>query len=1359
MNSDSEPSDLDEVKETRSAGEGISSNRSEISQLEAELSFPQRAGPREKIGRYQLIEPLGKGGFGFVYLAFDPELSRNVAIKVPRWDRQLKQSAIDRFLHEGRMLAQVNHSSIVQVFNAEIDGGIPFVVMEYIEGETLSTRIKREGVLPIDVVLKLLLKLAEALKAAHQEGLVHRDFKPGNVIVREDGAIFLVDFGLALHDDLLPIELESKATSGTPGYMSPEQIRGENHLISGQTDIWAFGITMYQLLTGRLPFKSDDRAKLTRAVVYAQPRPLRQLNDRVPKQLERICLRCLEKLMSERYSSMVDVIEELTAVESELMSDDTTTYLERGGQTKRLVVGGAELGDQSNGSDDVRSNSPFDPSRSGGSHSNISRSQMALVPRGLRSFDQNDAEFFLRLLPGPTDRHGLPESIRFWLSRIDPTRQVEDPSVGIIYGPSGCGKSSFVRAGLIPLLPANVIPVYVDCTTENLAARITHRIRQKLPGLPGEIALPELLRAIRQGDFLRDGDKLLLVLDQFEQWLSAANDYQDDEITVALRQCDSRRLQTLFLIRDEFWLSASQLMRGLGQRIEEGRNALALPLFDEKHARQVLVAYGRAYGALPQSELGTLSLQQKKFVNAAINSLANRGRVICVHLAVFAETAKADSWTYTEFKSRGGLDGIGREFIAGIFQNPERPSYIQKSSSECWAILRQLLPEVRLPGAGLEDGTLKGQPVPYLELMKSAGLVGERAKFTELMRFLEFDANLISRAASSLGQAAVDDERELIETDRDGLAYELTHDFLVRPIRSWGSAKQSETIVGRADGLLARLSGNWSITRDDRFLPSVLDWGRMALFASKNEKQIQSEFWQRSTRQASRRLAALAVIVVTLLLGALWLSRNESDAQAKRFCQYFQACDPVEQDQAFSDLVPFLSASEEFLRESLESDSVRARVRSAVALIEIDANDRQAEAVLVEGLAVCEADLAPLIEDALVDIRQGNSQLVERLESAYDELSDETRRARLAILASRLGNPALLQDCLKLRTDPNQRTVAILELREFVPRGHVFAGDQMALRQLARNDDELASGICTAIGLTNFGQTPLASRSDCVGFADEIYRLHHGGGAHVAAMHALKQLAVDLPAAVPSSASNWQEVSLEWPENSGEVHKLLFVKIPAGTYEFEFSTGPIDGLSPERLELAKKVSLYSGKVEEPYWISSFEVPRSLIRAFKDQISAESTENASEPQSSRLFQRGDGLSYPMLCEFVDWLNKRKLESPLGSFANLKIAIPTRDQQELAVRAGSRGEAFFGRSEFDQYFIGNDRERLAQERRFFPPNGFGVCDALNDRHVAGDGEWIRSPSQELPVVFLGSRASEFNSVQGAVSQAVRLVLEKK
>ena len=208
-----------------------------------------------------------------------------------------------------------------------------------------------------------------------------------------------------------------------------------------------------------------------------------------------------------------------------------------------------------------------------------------MVPKGLRSFDQHDADFFLELLPGPRDRDGLPDSIQFWRRKIEQIDPDLTFKAGLIYGPSGCGKSSLVKAGLLPRLAKHVLTVYIEATPEETEARLLKGLRKVCPLLPRELGLIDSLTKVRRGRVLPAGHKVLLVLDQFEQWLFARRGEENTELVTALRQCDGEHLQAIVMVRDDFWMAATRFMRDLEIRLLEGENSAAVDLFDLDHAQ------------------------------------------------------------------------------------------------------------------------------------------------------------------------------------------------------------------------------------------------------------------------------------------------------------------------------------------------------------------------------------------------------------------------------------------------------------------------------------------------------------------------------------------------------------------------------------------------------------------------------------------------------------------------------------------------------------------------------------------------------------------------------------------------------
>jgi hypothetical protein len=265
---------------------------------------------------------------------------------------------------------------------------------------------------------------------------------------------------------------------------------------------------------------------------------------------------------------------------------------------------------------------------------------LAVVPKGLRSFDANDADFFLNLLPGPRDRDGLPESIRFWKHRVE-ERDEPTFTVGVIYGPSGCGKSSLVKAGLLPRLARHVLSVYVEATGDDTEGRLLRGLRKRCPGLPGDLDLTGAVAALGGGQGLAEGQKVFLVLDQFEQWLYARRAEERTELAQALRQCDGEHVQCVVLVRDDYGMAATRFMAALEILVVQGQNFATVDLFDPTHARAVLAAFGRAFGRLTAGH----SREQESFLDQAVAGLSQDGRVIPVRLALFAEMVKGRPWT------------------------------------------------------------------------------------------------------------------------------------------------------------------------------------------------------------------------------------------------------------------------------------------------------------------------------------------------------------------------------------------------------------------------------------------------------------------------------------------------------------------------------------------------------------------------------------------------------------------------------------------------------------------------------------------------------------------------------------------
>jgi len=268
--------------------------------------------PRSRLGPYEIAEQIGAGGMGEVYRATDLNLERQVAIKVLPGAVAADPDRLARFGREAKTLAALNHPNIAAVYGLEQSGGTLALVMELVEGLTLAERIVAQGSMPVSAVLPIARQIADALQAAHELGIIHRDLKPANIKLRPDGTVKVLDFGLATHTATLGADDVSRRAAGTPAYMAPEQVQGS--VFDGRTDLFAFGLVLYEMVTGRLPFPGVSLGSLLASGRDVVIQPPCQRRSRKAVRLNALILGLLERDPARRPKSAAAVQQELLAL-------------------------------------------------------------------------------------------------------------------------------------------------------------------------------------------------------------------------------------------------------------------------------------------------------------------------------------------------------------------------------------------------------------------------------------------------------------------------------------------------------------------------------------------------------------------------------------------------------------------------------------------------------------------------------------------------------------------------------------------------------------------------------------------------------------------------------------------------------------------------------------------------------------------------------------------------------------------------------------------------------------------------------------------------------------------------------------
>jgi len=280
----------------------------------------------EQIGKYRVIRELGKGATATVYLCDDPDAGRQVAVKVISFGHD--SAAMSRrmrklFQNEGMVSKRLNHPNIVRVYEAVVEKDFAYLAMEYVEGFTLEDNCRIDKLLPMHRAISIIFKCCMALDAAYRQGIIHRDIKPANIMIAANDEPKIADFGLALN---MNKDMDRDSTFimgvGSPAYMSPEQIKG--YPLNQKTDLYSLGVLMFQLLTGRLPFRANNQATLVYRIINTDAPAVTALNPNLPEGLNAIMRRALEKDLYSRYRNGAEMAKDLSAVRYQMLDEDQT---------------------------------------------------------------------------------------------------------------------------------------------------------------------------------------------------------------------------------------------------------------------------------------------------------------------------------------------------------------------------------------------------------------------------------------------------------------------------------------------------------------------------------------------------------------------------------------------------------------------------------------------------------------------------------------------------------------------------------------------------------------------------------------------------------------------------------------------------------------------------------------------------------------------------------------------------------------------------------------------------------------------------------------------------------------------------
>jgi WD40 repeat protein/serine/threonine protein kinase len=784
------------------------------------------------IKTYELQERIGIGGFGVVYRAYQKLIGREVAIKIILPEYANKPDFIRRFEVEAQLIARLEHPHIVPLYDYWREPSGAYLVMRWLRGGSIQDLIKEKGALDLASISKMLTQISEALIVAHRQGVVHRDLKPENILLDTEGNAYLSDFGIA--KDLTDNQAitQNNAILGSPAYLSPEQIKGES--VTAQSDIYAMGIVLYEMLTGKRPYEATSPATLMYKHLSEQLPDINTLVEGLPAELNLVLSRATAKDPTDRYENILDFARGFRHAIKEVESPTGTLILTSSG---------------------VNAPAPENPYK------------------GLRAFQQYDASDFF-------GREGFTLNV---INRL--LEEGANTRFLAVVGPSGSGKSSVVKAGVLPALRDNAIPGSKDWfiiemlpgldPMEELEAALLRIAVNPPESLLNQLMQDErgLIRALKRV-LPEDETELLLFIDQFEELFTLVDEEHKrthfmDSLIAAISEPRSR-LRVIITLRADFYDKPLNYNR-FGELMRQ-RTEIILPLNTEELERAISAPAKRANLVLEDGLVTTIV--------ADVNQQPGALPLLQYALTELFERRNGIMLTLEAYNDIGGTMGALARRADELYEGLGDDG--QKSAKQLFLRLVTL-------GEGTEDTRRR---VLQSELLSIGNNRDEMELVIEAFgryRLLTFDHDPQTRSSTvEVAHEALIRQwgllREWLNTSREDLR---TQRRLTASVEDWENSRKDPSFLLR--GLRLEQIESWRSTSELEMNAEETDYVRASiaererLLTAERERQTREELLEKRSEQRLRALVIFMTIAALVGIGlAIFAFSQSQEAQIAR---------------------------------------------------------------------------------------------------------------------------------------------------------------------------------------------------------------------------------------------------------------------------------------------------------------------------------------------------------------------------------------------------------------------------------------------------------------------------------------------